>query len=100
MDFLVGRKDGSLVLTVYIQPRASRTRISGLHGEALKLCITAPPVECRANRAVVEFIANLFNVPKKSVTITSGLQSRIKRLTINNISLATARDLLDRVLNQ
>ena len=98
MDYLAGQQDGSLALTVYIQPRASRTRISGLHGDALKLCITAPPVEGRANRAVVEYIANLFKIPKKSVTITSGLQSRTKRLTINNISLAAARDLLDRVL--
>jgi len=99
MDFLVGRQDGSMVLTVYIQPRASRTRISGLHGEALKLCITAPPVDGRANRAVVEYIADFFNLPKKSVTITSGLQSRTKRLTIDNISLAAARELLDRVLS-
>ncbi len=99
MDFLSGQQDGSLVLTVYIQPRASRTRISGLHGEALKLCITAPPVDGRANRAVVEYIADFFNLPKKHVTITSGLQSRTKRLTIDNISLATARELLDRVLS-
>ena len=98
MDFLAGQQDGSLVLTVYIQPRASRTRISGLHGETLKLCITAPPVEGRANRAVVEYISSLFKVPKKSVVITSGQHSRTKRLTITNISLATARDLLNRVL--
>ena len=99
MDFLAGQQDGSLVLTVYIQPRASRTRISGLHGDALKLCIAAPPVDGRANRAVVEYIAKLFNLSKKHVTITSGLQSRTKRLTIGNISLATARELLDRVLS-
>ncbi len=98
MDYLVGQKDGSLVLTLYIQPRASRTRISGLHGGALKLCITAPPVEGKANKAVVEYISNLFKLPKKNVTITSGLQSRTKRLTLRSIPLATARDLLGREL--
>jgi len=98
MDCLFEQKDGTLLLTVYVQPRASRTLLAGLHGKALKLSITAPPVEGKANKAVVEYIARLFNIPPKAVSVKSGHQSRTKRLTVKNISLAAARDLLQRAL--
>jgi hypothetical protein len=98
MDCLTEQKDGTLLLTVYVQPRASRVRLTGLHGGALKLTITAPPVEGRANGAVVEYIAHLFNIPPKAVSIKSGHQSRTKRLTVKNITLAMAQDLLQQAL--
>jgi uncharacterized protein (TIGR00251 family) len=98
MDCLAEQKDGTLLLTVYVQPRASRTLLVGLHGRALKLSITAPPVDGKANKAVVEYIARLFNIPFKAVSIKSGHQGRTKRLTVRKISLAAAQDFLQRAL--
>jgi uncharacterized protein (TIGR00251 family) len=99
MECLSEQKDGTLLLTVYIQPRASRALLAGLHNGALKLSITAPPVEGKANRAVVKYISRLFNLPPKAVSIMSGHQSRTKRLTVKNISLTAAQDLLQRALS-
>jgi uncharacterized protein (TIGR00251 family) len=98
MDYLAEQKDGSLLLTVYVQPRASRALLVGLHDGAVKLSITAPPVAGKANRAVVEYIARLFNISRTAVSIKSGHLSRTKRLTVKNISLAAAQDLLLRAL--
>lgn len=97
--YLLEQKDATLALTVYIQPRASRNSLAGLHGEALKLRITAAPVDNRANEAVAAFIARLLNIPRQSVTLKSGHQSRTKRFIIRNISLAEADRLFDLALN-
>ena len=98
VEYLAAHKDGALRLTVYIQPRASSTRIIGLHGgphgEAVKIGITAPPVDGRANGAVIEFLADFFRIPKSAVTIKAGLQGRTKQVTLTGISLAEASRLL------
>ena len=79
MTFLREEK-GSLSLALHIQPRASKNRIVGLHGENLKLAVTAPPADGKANKAVVKFLADFFSMPRKGITIKSGLQSRKKRV--------------------
>ncbi len=71
-----------LVLTLFIQPRASRNRIEGIHGEALKIKLTAPPVEGAANKMCREFLAGLFKIPKTAVSIISGETGRNKRVLI------------------
>ena len=58
-------QDENLALQVYVQPRASRNRIAGIHGNAVKVCVTAPPVENKANEAVVHFFADLFGVRRE-----------------------------------
>ena len=98
MPWLVEQK-GKLFLSVYIQPRSSRNRVAGLHGEAVKLCITAPPVEGKANQAVIKYLAGLFNIPKSALEIKSGQQSRSKKIILNGISLTTARQALEEVLD-
>ena len=82
--------EGEITLTLYVQPRASRTRITGLHDGSLRLALTAPPVEGQANRQVISFLAKLFRVPKNAVTIAGGEQGRTKRLHIAGISLDQA----------
>jgi uncharacterized protein (TIGR00251 family) len=67
-----------VTLAVRVQPRAKRNAIVGKVGEALKLALTAPPVDGRANAACIEFLANLLKVPRSSVTIASGETSRNK----------------------
>jgi uncharacterized protein (TIGR00251 family) len=78
------RRDGeSLVLVLHVQPGAKRSEIAGLHGEALKIRLAAPPVEGRANEALLRFIADNFNVPLRQVTLKQGAQSRHKTVLIS-----------------
>ena len=69
-------------LRLRVQPRGSRNRIVGLHGDALKVQITAPPVEGAANEAVRELIAKWLGVPRRTVTIVQGRNSRHKVLEL------------------
>ncbi|MBU0681280.1 MAG: YggU family protein [Proteobacteria bacterium] len=91
MPYLSENKDGDTVLALYIQPKASQNRFCGLHGEEMKLAITAPPVEGKANKAVQAFVAKFFGVAKSAVILDSGQQSRHKRLVIKGIDSREAR---------
>jgi uncharacterized protein (TIGR00251 family) len=84
----------NLALSVYVQPKASKNRIAGMHGNSVKVCVTAPPTENKANEAVIKFIADLFNVPKSAVSIKSGKQGRNKKLLISNLTLDKAQETL------
>jgi uncharacterized protein (TIGR00251 family) len=80
------RRDGAdLVLDVRVQPRASRSEIAGLHGERLRIRLQAPPVDGKANAALVEFVADLFAIPRARVTIEHGLTGRDKRLRLQGV---------------
>jgi uncharacterized protein len=71
------RRNGEvLTLTLHIQPGAKRTDVAGLHGEALKIRLAAPPIEGRANEALLKFIAAFFEVPLRQVELKQGAQSR------------------------
>lgn len=71
-----------ITLTLHVQPGAKRTEITGLHGEALKLKLAAPPIEGRANEALLRFIADQFDVPLRQVELKQGGQSRHKVVAI------------------
>ena len=71
-----------------------------MHGNALKVCITAPPVDNKGNKAVVDFVANLFGVSRAAVSITGGRQGRNKKVQIINLSLAEARQTLAEALSE
>lgn len=77
--------DGSLVLVLHIQPGARMTAFAGLHGEAMKVRLAAPPVDGKANAALCAFLAAFCGVPKSSVEILSGETSRAKRIGIRGI---------------
>jgi uncharacterized protein (TIGR00251 family) len=76
---------------VRVQPRARRNAIIGEVGEALKLALTAPPVEGRANEACIEFLAKLLRVPRASVTISAGETSRNKVIGVAGLSAEEVR---------
>ena len=76
---------------VKVHPRAKKDAITGALGDALKLSLTAPPVEGRANDACVEFFARLLKVPRSSITIASGRSSRLKVIRITGITAAEFR---------
>lgn len=71
-----------ITLTLHVQPGAKRSEIAGLHGEALKIRLAAPPVEGRANEALLKFIAVLFDVPLRQVELRQGGQSRHKIVAV------------------
>lgn len=78
------RCDGAVVtLTLHVQPGAKRSEVAGLHGEALKIRLAAPPIEGRANKALLKFVAELFEVPQRQVELRQGEQSRHKVIAIS-----------------
>ena len=81
---------------VRVQPRARKNAIVGEIGDALKLALTAPPVDGRANEACIEFFAELLNVPRSSVTIAAGRSSRNKVIRVARLSADEVRSRLSR----
>ena len=77
------REDGAaLVLDLHIQPGAARTEVAGRHGDALKVRIAAPPVDGKANAALLRFVADAFGVPLACVTLVRGETTRRKTVRI------------------
>jgi uncharacterized protein len=83
-----------VTLTVKIHPRARKDAIAGEIGDALKVSLTAPPVEGRANAACIDFLAKLLKVPRSSVTIASGQTSRNKVIRVVGLSADAIRERL------
>ena len=79
---------------VKVQPRARKNAITGEAGDALKLSLTTPPVDGRANKACIEFFAKLLKVPQSSVTIASGQTSRNKVIRVGGVDGQYVRDRL------
>jgi uncharacterized protein (TIGR00251 family) len=73
-------------LDVYIQPRASKTELAGMHGGSIKIRIAAPPVDNAANLALIEFIAQQLGIAKRRVRLISGASSRKKSLEIDGVA--------------
>ncbi|HWJ36385.1 MAG TPA: DUF167 domain-containing protein [Steroidobacteraceae bacterium] len=73
-------------LELYIQPRASKTEVAGMHGGVVKIRIAAPAVENAANRALIDFIAQHLGIAKRCVRVVSGGTSRRKVLEIDGVS--------------
>ena len=74
------REPAHLVLAIHVQPGARATEIAGTHGDSLKVRIRAPAQEGRANDALIEFIARRLGVPRRDITLASGVHSREKKL--------------------
>ena len=82
----------AVTFAVKVHPRARENAITGELGDALKLSVTAPPIDGRANEACIEFFAKLLKVPRSSVTIASGHGSRNKVIRIAGISATELRE--------
>ena len=78
--------DGRITLTLHIQPGAKTTEFAGLHGDALKIRLAAPPVDGKANEALIKFVTETLKLPKSAVTLNSGQTSRRKVLEVNGSS--------------
>jgi hypothetical protein len=79
-------KEPPLTFTVQVQPKSSRDEIAGIHDGRLKVRISAPPVEGRANERLIEVIAKAFGVPKSNVEIIKGEHARVKTIKISGIA--------------
>ena len=77
---------GGVTFAVKVHPRAKKNAIAGELGEALKVALTAPPVEGKANEACIEFFAKLLKVPRSSVSIAAGQSSRSKVIRVVGLS--------------
>lgn len=89
---------GGVALRVKVVPGASRTKVAGLLGDRLKVAVAAPPEGGKANIAVCELIADLFDLPRKSVVVAAGPTQPQKTLHLLGLSLAAAQERLTQSL--
>jgi len=99
MPYLKLNKNGQLTLAIFIQPKAAKNRIIGLHDQELKIAITAPPVDGKANKATIAFLAKFFSLAKANITIWRGQLNRHKLIHLRNISLDEAQQKINASLN-
>jgi uncharacterized protein (TIGR00251 family) len=93
LDMWYRNEGESVVLVLHVQPGAKRTEVAGLHGEALKIRLAAPPIDGKANEALLSFIATKFGVPQRGVELLRGGQSRHKMVKVTG-SLVLPESLL------
>jgi uncharacterized protein (TIGR00251 family) len=90
MDWLEQTKDG-VCLRIRAQPRARKTEVLGLHDGALKIRLVAPPVDGKANQALVKFLARRLGVAPSAVRVIAGEKNRNKTLHVSGVSAAAVR---------
>ena len=78
----IEKQQNDLLLNLYIQPKASRDQIVGLHGDELKIAITAPPIDGKANAHLIKYLAKCFKVPKSQIQILKGELGRHKQIKV------------------
>ncbi len=87
----IGERDGSVTFKVRVQPRASRTEVTGEHAGALRMRIASPPVDGKANEECRRFLSRLLGVPQSAVEIVAGASSRDKMIRVRGVSAERAR---------
>ncbi len=85
---------GQVSFSIKVQPRARKNAITGVVGDSLKISLTAPPVDGKANQAVIDFLSDMLRVPRASITIASGETSRVKVIRIAGLDRAKVEELL------
>ncbi len=78
-------------IRVRVQPRASRSEVAGVHGDSVRVRLTAPPVEGAANEALVRFMADRLGVPRGAVRLVAGETGRTKVVAVDGIGTPEAR---------
>jgi hypothetical protein len=93
----IKEQDHGLTFKVFVQPRSSKNEIKGLHGDAVKIRITAPPVDGAANKACLKFLAKYLDVPVSSLEVVAGTSSRTKHIRVEVDKGADFQKELDRI---
>jgi uncharacterized protein (TIGR00251 family) len=91
MTWLAADGDG-VTLRLHIQPGAKKTEVAGLHGEALKIRLAAPPVDGKANACLIAYLADRLGVAKSAVSLVSGDTSRAKRVHVSGVGPASVKN--------
>jgi uncharacterized protein (TIGR00251 family) len=92
----VSEGSSGTIVAVFVQPRAARDAIVGVHGNALKVKVSAPALEGRANRAVESLLAERLDISPRAVNVVAGASSRSKRIEIRDLDPATVALRLER----
>jgi len=87
-----------VVFEVFLQPRASRNEIAGLHGDCLKVRVTSAPVEGKANQACIDCIARALGLKRGAIDIIAGHTARRKRLCVRGITIEEFSSLLNHLI--
>ncbi|MBI1858933.1 MAG: YggU family protein [Candidatus Melainabacteria bacterium] len=88
------KEKGSLILSVYIVPRSSKTEIVGPYGDALKIKLNAPPVDGKANEELVYFLSKKLKISKSNIKMISGFNQKRKVLSITGLQISNIQVLL------
>jgi len=91
---VITEKNGFVLLNIRVVPRASKSEIVGEHGEALRVRISAPPINGAANAEVIRLLAKTLGISRSDVAIVSGQTSKAKQLRIDGVTAARLRELL------
>ena len=87
---VIAMAKNEIILNIYLQPGAKKTEVAGTHNGYIKIKINSPPVDGKANAALIQFLSDFLDVPKSSVTLMSGQKSRIKKVGLARFELATS----------
>jgi uncharacterized protein (TIGR00251 family) len=90
VTWLVADGEG-VTLRLHIQPGAKKTEVVGLHGEALKIRLAAPPVDGKANACLIAFLSDRLDVARAAISLLSGESSRAKRVHVTGVTDAETR---------
>lgn len=93
----MGRQD-SVLVKVRVQPRASKNQLAGVFNGALKIKLTAPPVDGEANKQCLEFMAGLFGLPRSRLSIETGHTGRNKTIKVQGLTPENAWGLLEKAM--
>jgi len=78
--------NGGTLLRVWVQPKAPKNKIVGVHGDSIKIAVKAPPVEGKANEECIEYLSDILGLPKRQLAIKSGQQGRHKGVHIKGMT--------------
>lgn len=96
MPYISTQSDDTVVLHLYVQPKAAKSRLVGLHDGCLKIAVAAPPVEGKANKHVLRFLADVLGVASRNLYLKSGAQSRKKQVVVKSLDAETVRKMVEK----
>lgn len=96
MQVIQKRSDG-IIMRIAVQPKSSKNMIAGIHGDAIKIKLTAPPADNAANKMCIEYIADWLSVPKSRVEILSGQTGRKKNILIRCLDESSIQAIIHKI---
>lgn len=91
---VLSESDDGILLRIHLAPRASSERVMGVHNSALKIAVSAPPVDGAANQALIKYLAKLFKIPQSKVELIKGETSKQKVLLLKGLHLSQVEELV------